>query len=123
MQRPDPSTIPLTPGVYLYKDSRGRIIYVGKARVLRRRVLSYFRPTGLAPKTAAMIGRAESVEFISTTSEKEALLLESSLIKKHRPHSNIVLRDDKQYALFRITAIALSLSAAAFIAESSTRVK
>ncbi len=102
MQRPEPSTIPLSPGVYIYRDARGRIIYVGKARILRRRVLSYFRPTGLPPKTVAMMARAESIEYLATTTEKEALLLEANLIKKHRPHYNIVLRDDKHYSLFRL---------------------
>lgn len=102
MQRPDPATIPLTPGVYLYKDARGRVIYVGKARILRRRVLSYFRPDGLPAKTRAMLAHAISLDFLSTTTEKEALLLEAALIKKHRPHYNIVLRDDKQYVLFRL---------------------
>ncbi len=102
VQKPDPSGIPLTPGVYLYKDSRGRIIYVGKARMLRRRVLSYFRPDGLPAKTRAMLAHAVSLDYLSTTTEKEALLLEASLIKKHRPRYNIVLRDDKQYALFRL---------------------
>ena len=102
MQKPEPSSIPLTPGVYMYKDAKGRIIYVGKARVLRRRVLSYFRPEGLPAKTRAMLSHAESIEYLTTTTEKEALLLEASCIKKHRPHYNIVLRDDKQYVLFRI---------------------
>lgn len=102
MQKPEPSTIPLSPGVYLYKDERGRIIYVGKARVLRRRVLSYFRPDGLPAKTRAMLSHAASIEYLTTTTEKEALLLEASLIKKHRPRYNIVLRDDKQYVLFRL---------------------
>ena len=102
MQRPDPATIPLTPGVYLYKDARGRVIYVGKARILRRRVLSYFRPDGLPAKTRAMLAHAVSLDFLSTTTEKEALLLEAGLIKKHRPHYNIGLRDDKQYVLFRL---------------------
>ncbi len=102
VQKPDPATIPLTPGVYLYKDSRGRIIYVGKARILRRRVLSYFRPDGLPAKTRAMLAHAVSLDYLTTTTEKEALLLEASLIKKHRPHYNIVLRDDKQYVLFRL---------------------
>ena len=88
--------------MYLYKDSRGRIIYVGKARILRRRVLSYFRPEGLPAKTRAMLAHAVSLEYLTTTTEKEALLLEASLIKKHRPHYNIVLRDDKQYVLFRL---------------------
>ena len=103
MERPSSSTLPTTPGVYLYKDAQGRIIYVGKARNLRRRILSYFRPaSALTPKTVAMIGHAASLETLSTGTEKEALLLEASLIKKHRPHYNIVLRDDKQYVLFRI---------------------
>lgn len=102
MQKPESSTIPLSPGVYLYKDERGRIIYVGKARVLRRRVLSYFRPDGLPAKTRAMLSHAASIEYLTTTTEKEALLLEASLIKKHRPRYNIVLRDDKQYVLFRL---------------------
>ncbi len=104
MERPASSAIPTTPGVYLYKDSQGKIIYVGKARNLRKRVLSYFRPKDqLTPKTVAMIGHAASLETLNTTTEKEALLLEASLIKKHRPHYNIVLRDDKQYVLFRLS--------------------
>ena len=79
MERPAPSAIPATPGVYIYKDAGGRIIYVGKARNLRRRVLSYFRPADqLTAKTAAMIGRAAGLEFLTTTTEKEALLLEAS---------------------------------------------
>lgn len=103
MERPVASRLPTTPGVYLYKDARGRIIYVGKARNLRRRILSYFRPgSSLTPKTAAMLSHAASLDTLSTGTEKEALLLEASLIKKHRPHYNIVLRDDKQYVLFRI---------------------
>lgn len=104
MERPASSAIPTTPGVYLYKDSLGKIIYVGKARNLRKRILSYFRPKEqLTPKTVAMIGHAASLETLNTTTEKEALLLEASLIKKHRPHYNIVLRDDKQYVLFRLS--------------------
>ena len=102
MQKPDPSSIPLSPGVYLYRDGKGQVIYVGKARILRRRVLSYFRPEGLPVKTKAMLAHAQSIEFLTTTTEKEALLLEASLIKKYRPHYNIVLRDDKQYVLFRV---------------------
>lgn len=104
MERPVPSSIPSTPGVYLYKDTGGRIIYVGKARNLRKRVLSYFRPADqLTAKTRAMMNRATGIEFLNTTTEKEALLLEASLIKKHRPHYNICLRDDKQYVMFRIS--------------------
>ncbi|MBQ4615713.1 MAG: excinuclease ABC subunit C [Mailhella sp.] len=104
MERPLPSSIPATPGVYLYKDASGRIIYVGKARDLRKRVLSYFRPADqLTAKTRAMISKAADIEFLTTNTEKEALLLEASLIKKHRPHYNICLRDDKQYVMFRLS--------------------
>ncbi|MCR4665951.1 MAG: excinuclease ABC subunit UvrC [Desulfovibrio sp.] len=102
MLRPDPSSLPMTPGVYLYKDASGTIIYVGKARILRRRILSYFRKDGLSVKTKAMLSHAESLDFLTTATEKEALLLEASLIKKHHPHYNIALRDDKQYFLFRL---------------------
>lgn len=101
MERPEPSSIPTTPGVYLYKDAQGRILYVGKARHLRKRVMSYFR-TDVSTKTVAMLGHAAVLETLSTGTEKEALLLEASLIKRHRPHYNIVLRDDKQYVLFRL---------------------
>lgn len=102
MEKPDSSSIPLSPGIYIYKDEKGKILYVGKARVLRKRVLSYFRPSGLSAKTKAMLEKAKTVEYLTTTTEREALLLEASLIKKHRPHYNIVLRDDKNYFLFRI---------------------
>ncbi len=95
--------IPLRPGVYLFKDAAGRVVYVGKAKVLRKRVGSYFlsleRQT---PKTRAMLARARSIDTLCTATEKEALLLEASLIKKHRPRYNVVLRDDKQYVLFRL---------------------
>ena len=87
----------------MYRDAREQVIYVGKARVLRRRVLSYFRPEGLPIKTRAMLSHAVSIEFLTTPTEKEAFLLESSLIKKYRPHYNIILRDDKQYVLFRLS--------------------
>ncbi len=103
MEKPISTTLPLTPGVYLYKNAAGRIIYVGKARVLRKRILSYFREEGLPAKTRAMLRHAVTIETLSTTTEKEALLLEASLIKKHRPHYNIVLRDDKQYILYKIS--------------------
>ena len=103
MNRPLPESLPITPGVYLYKDESGKIIYVGKARNVRKRVLSYFRPEKqLTPKTVAMLKQAVSLETLNTTTEKEALLLEASLIKKHRPRYNIVLKDDKQYVLFRL---------------------
>ncbi|MDL2316948.1 GIY-YIG nuclease family protein [Desulfovibrio sp. OttesenSCG-928-A18] len=103
MQKPDLSIFPLEPGVYLYKDATGRILYVGKARRLRNRIASYFREaSSLSSKTRHMLQHAVSIDILRTSTEKEALLLEASLIKKHRPRYNIVLRDDKEYLLFRI---------------------
>lgn len=97
------SHIPTTPGIYLFKDKQGRILYVGKAKHLRKRVASYFRGQSRhSPKTTAMLANAESLDTLSTNTEKEALLLEASLIKKHRPRYNVVLKDDKQYLLFCI---------------------
>ena len=101
MEKPDPQSIPNSPGVYLYRDEGANVIYVGKARVLRRRVLSYFR-SDIPAKTVAMLSHAQSLEYLTTTTDKEAFLLEASLIKTYRPHYNIHLRDDKQYALFRL---------------------
>ena len=103
MDRPDLSLFPAEPGVYLYKDAAGHILYVGKARRLRQRIASYFRDgSGLSPKTRAMLRAAAHIDILRTGTEKEALLLEASLIKKHRPRFNIVLRDDKEYLIFRI---------------------
>jgi excinuclease ABC subunit C len=102
---PVAETQPVFPGVYLFKDARGRIVYVGKAKNLRKRLASYFRPPEHLPlKTRAMLARAARLDTLCTTTEKEALLLESSLIKKHRPRYNICLRDDKQYVLFKLDA-------------------
>ena len=99
--------VPLNPGVYLMKDARGRVIYVGKAKRLKNRLTSYTRPisgpTWYAHKVAVMVGQVASVEFVITSSEKEALLLENTLIKKHRPRYNADLRDDKSYPYFRLT--------------------
>ncbi len=94
-------TFPTCPGVYLMKNAAGRIVYVGKAKNLRRRLSSYFQSEErLAPKVRVMMQRVETIDSLCTATEKEALLLEASLIKKHRPRYNIVLRDDKQYILF-----------------------
>lgn len=94
-------TFPTCPGVYLMKNAPGRIIYVGKAKNLRRRLASYFQKDERLPiKVRVMMPKVENIDFLCTATEKEALLLEASLIKKHRPKYNIVLRDDKQYALF-----------------------
>ncbi|WP_279388698.1 excinuclease ABC subunit UvrC [Pseudodesulfovibrio tunisiensis] len=94
---------PTEPGVYLMKDDSGRIIYVGKAKNLRKRLSSYFhKHTGHTPKTKALVARIRAIDLLCTGTEKEALLLEASLIKKHRPRYNVVLRDDKQYVLFKL---------------------
>ncbi|UIJ38183.1 excinuclease ABC subunit UvrC [Desulfobaculum bizertense] len=98
------ANFPLTPGVYLMKDVQGRIIYVGKAKRLRTRLASYFRnEERQTPKTRIMVSKISAVETLNTATEKEALLLEASLIKKHRPRYNIVLRDDKQYVLMKLS--------------------
>ncbi len=98
-----PEQYPTTPGVYLFRGPGDEVLYVGKAKNLRRRLLAY-RPDapGLSLKTQAMLRRAVAVETVCTATEKEALLLEASLIKAHRPKYNIVLRDDKNYLLFAI---------------------
>ena len=94
-------TFPTCPGVYLMKNATGRIVYVGKAKHLRRRLASYFQAEHrLPPKVRIMMPKVECIDYLCTATEKEALLLEASLIKKHRPKYNIVLRDDKQYILF-----------------------
>ena len=99
----DYRSLPDSPGVYLMKDASGRILYVGKAKGLRARVGSYFRAgADASPKTRAMLRQATGLDVLLTATEKEALLLEASLIKKHRPRYNIVLRDDKQYVLFKL---------------------
>ncbi len=91
------------PGIYIFKDGSGRPIYVGKAKKLKKRVLSYFKASGDLPhKTQVMMGRAKSLEFILTHTDKEAFILESNLIKKHLPRYNIILRDDKQYPWLRL---------------------
>ena len=97
------SRMPEDPGVYLFKDRSGRVIYVGKAKNLKKRVLSYFRPqSDFSQKTAVMMDKAEKLDYILTSTENEALILESSLIKKYMPRYNVVLRDDKQYPCLRL---------------------
>ncbi|HET9483776.1 MAG TPA: GIY-YIG nuclease family protein, partial [Xanthomonadales bacterium] len=97
--------IPTEPGVYLFKDARGAVIYVGKAKNLRTRVRQYFREGGDERffVAAGFLGKAVAdVETIVVTSSKEALLLENHLIKKHQPKFNVKLRDDKQYLVLRL---------------------
>jgi excinuclease ABC subunit C len=102
--RPPAGTIPDSPGSYQFKDRDGRVIYVGKAKSLRSRLSNYFgNPALLPPRTAQMVGAAESVEWIQVRNDVEALMLEYSLIKQHRPRFNIRLRDDKSYPFLAIT--------------------
>ncbi|MGC7846416.1 excinuclease ABC subunit UvrC [Desulforudis sp. 1088] len=96
------SHLPDAPGVYLFKDAKGTVIYVGKAVSLRNRVRSYFG-SAQNNKVQAMLARAADLSFIVTGSEVEALILEANLIKEHRPHFNIVLKDDKSYPFLRVT--------------------
>lgn len=100
--RPRPAEIPDQPGAYLWRDAHGQVMYVGKAKSLRKRVSSYFTKD-LAPRTQAMVDASESVEWIVTDSEVAALMLEFSLIKEHRPRFNIRLRDDKSFPYLAIT--------------------
>ena len=91
------------PGVYLMKNVRREIIYVGKAINLKKRVASYFQhPETHSPKTALMVTQIADIDTVVTASEKEALILESTLIKRHRPRFNVVLKDDKRYPSLRI---------------------
>ncbi len=97
-------TLPTTPGVYIMHDKSGAIIYVGKAVNLRNRVRSYFGSlSGAAPKVGRMVSHIEDFEYILTDTELEALILENQLIKKHKPHYNVRLKDDKTYPYIRVT--------------------
>lgn len=96
--------LPLLPGVYLYKDQHGEVIYVGKARNLRARVRSYFSDDRLADsKTGTLISDARDIEYILVDNNKEALALENNLIKQWKPRFNILLRDDKTYPYVKLT--------------------
>jgi excinuclease ABC subunit C len=95
--------LPAKPGCYLFKDKNKKILYVGKAGVLRNRVRSYFQSGPIHPKIDALVKRIADIEYIVTDSEVEALILENNLIKKHKPRYNVNLRDDKTYPYIRIT--------------------
>ena len=97
------ANLPRKPGVYRMLDKAGEALYVGKARSLKPRVTSYFRASGLAGKTMALVAKIRDIEVTVTNSETEALLLEQSLIKQERPPYNVVLRDDKSYPYIHLT--------------------
>ena len=91
------STIPNEPGVYQFYDSDGQILYVGKAKNLKKRVLSYFTKTHDTGKTRVLVKKIRSIKHIVVPTESDALLLENNLIKKHKPRYNVLLKDDKSY--------------------------
>src|SRR5438876_1780483 len=96
--------LPINPGVYLYKDAQGKVIYVGKAKSLRSRVRSYFSEDRLADaKTDTLIAEARDIDFIQVHNEKEALAIENTLIKQWKPRYSILLRDDKTYPYIKLT--------------------
>ena len=97
------SALPASPGVYLFKDAKGRVLYVGKARSLKDRVRSYFSGEPVEPKTRRMLSLAEELETIGAASETDALLLESRLIKDLKPKYNVMLKDDKSLPWLKIT--------------------
>ncbi len=95
--------LPQAPGVYLFKDAGGGVLYVGKAKDLRKRVKAYFQGREQDVKTSIMLSKVGQIDHIATHTEKEALILEDTLIKEHHPRYNIQLRDDKRYPLLRLS--------------------
>ena len=96
--------LPASPGVYIYKNDRGKVIYVGKARSLRSRVRSYFQESRpLDPKTERLVSEIAGLEYILTDNEVEALILESTLVKQHQPRYNVHLKDDKSFPYLKLT--------------------
>jgi len=96
-------SLPHNPGCYLFMDDQGKVIYVGKARDLKKRVSNYFQKQDHIPRTKALVMASKGVEFIVTNTEVEALLLENTLIKKHQPRYNIKLKDSSRYACIELT--------------------
>jgi excinuclease ABC subunit C len=95
---------PSAPGVYRMLDAKGDVLYVGKAKNIKKRIVAYTRPTGYEPRIERMIAATAALEFVSTATETEALLLEANLIKRLRPRFNVLLRDDKSFPYILITA-------------------
>jgi excinuclease ABC subunit C len=106
VQRPPAGSIPDTPGSYQFKDAEGRVIYVGKAKSLRSRLSNYFQnPRNLHSRTRQMVETAETVEWIQVANEVEALMLEFSLIQRHKPRFNVRYTDDKSYPFLCLTTV------------------
>ena len=99
----DTANLPENPGCYLYSDEAGTIIYVGKAKNIKKRVSSYFSKKDHDPKTKSLVAHIASVDVVVTDTETEAFLLENTLIKKHQPKYNIDLKDAKRYAWIELT--------------------
>ena len=98
------TTIPKLPGIYIMKDCRGEILYIGKAKSLKTRVRSYFQKSRHMPiRTRVFTDKVQDIKFLTTETEAEALILESNFIKKHQPRYNVLLKDDKHYPYLRLT--------------------
>ena len=100
---PDLSIYPDQPGIYLYKDAKGKILYVGKARSVRKRLASYFSAGPKHPKTVALLEEFATIDTVVARTESEALALENAFIKRHKPRYNVLLRDDKTYPYIKVT--------------------
>lgn len=109
MQAPTPQIaekiafLPESPGIYIWKDDKGEVIYVGKALLLKNRVKSYLSSGPKDPKTEQLVKHIAELEYIITNSEAEAFLLEATLIKRYQPKYNILLKDDKRYPYVKVT--------------------
>jgi len=91
--------LPADPGIYKYYDAKGVLIYVGKAKCLKKRIASYFTKNQSSFKTIELVQKIDRIEFTIVDSEQDALLLENSLIKQYKPRYNILLKDDKGYRI------------------------
>lgn len=104
MIRPDEiSFLPTSPGCYLFKDENGVVLYVGKAKNLKKRVSNYFQKKDQDPKTALLVTKIKGIDFVLVSNEVEAFLLENNLIKKYYPHFNLDLKDSRRYAYLRLS--------------------
>ncbi|MBK9331441.1 MAG: GIY-YIG nuclease family protein [Ignavibacteria bacterium] len=97
------NSLPSSPGVYQFRDSAGKLLYIGKAAVLKNRVKQYFQSKPVSPMISAMIRKISDIELITTDNEVEALILEQNLIRTHKPRYNINFKDDKSYPYIVIT--------------------